>query len=290
MPDETKRLATTGLHPVIEVKDVTKIYQMGEVEVRALDGVSLKIFPGEMVAIMGPSGSGKSTLMNILGALDVPTGGNYWLDGQDVGHMTDDQLADVRNRKIGFVFQNFNLLSRTTALANVELPLIYAGARGRRERAVAALQRVGLGERLHHHPNELSGGQQQRVAIARALINQPSIILADEPTGNLDSKSGAEIMHIFQDLNEQQGITIIFVTHEPDIAEHTRRIVRLQDGLVLSDNPVKNPRRAGERAYTRRALDLVADAPSVPFDYEMDKSASLEMQQIEALQEATASL
>ncbi len=243
--------------PVIEIKEVTKIYQMGEVEVRALNGVSLRVLPGEMVAIMGPSGSGKSTLMNVLGALDVPSSGNYWLDGQDVAHMTDDQLAEVRNRKIGFVFQSFNLLPRTSALANVELPLIYAGARDRRAKSTAALQRVGLGDRLHHHPNELSGGQQQRVAIARALINAPSIILADEPTGNLDSKTGAEIMHIFQELNEQQGITIIFVTHEPDIAEHTRRIVRLQDGLIISDNPVKHPRRAGETAYTRRARDLI---------------------------------
>lgn len=245
--------------PVIEIKDVTKIYQMGEVEVRALNGVSLKVLPGEMVAIMGPSGSGKSTLMNVLGALDVPTSGNYWLDGQDVAHMTDDQLAEVRNRKIGFVFQSFNLLARTSALANVELPLIYAGARNRRDKATVALQRVGLGDRLHHHPNELSGGQQQRVAIARALINDPSIILADEPTGNLDSKSGAEIMHIFQELNEQQGITIIFVTHEPDIAEHTRRIIRLQDGLILSDNLVRHQRRASDTAYTRRARDLITN-------------------------------
>ena len=252
----------SDLKPVIEIKDVTKVYQMGDVEVNALSGVSLQIFQGEMVAIMGPSGSGKSTLMNVLGALDVPTGGSYWLDGQDVSHMTDDQLADVRNRKIGFVFQSFNLLPRTSALANVELPLVYAGAPNRRARSVAALQMVGLGDRIHHRPNELSGGQQQRVAIARALINDPSIILADEPTGNLDSRSGAEIMHIFQDLNEQRGITIIFVTHEPDIAEHTRRIIRLQDGLLITDNPVKNPRHAGETAYTRRARDLVNGAVS----------------------------
>lgn len=243
-------------HALIEIEDVTKVYQMGEVEVRALRGVSLEVYPGELVAIMGPSGSGKSTLMNILGALDVPTSGRYMLAGEDVGAMDDDHLAEIRNRKIGFVFQSFNLLPRTTALANVELPLVYGGAKDRRKRAVAALELVGLGDRVRHKPNELSGGQQQRVAIARALVNEPSIILADEPTGNLDSKSGAEIMRIFQDLNDLQGITIIFVTHEPEIAEHTRRIIRLQDGRILSDSPVKNPRQAGDRAYSRRARDL----------------------------------
>ena len=243
-------------HALIEIKDVTKIYQMGEMEVRALRGISLEIHPGELVAIMGPSGSGKSTLMNILGALDVPTSGLYMLDGQDVSAMDDDHLAEIRNRKIGFVFQSFNLLPRTSALANVELPLVYAGAKNRRERAIAALELVGLGDRVRHNPNELSGGQQQRVAIARALVNNPSIILADEPTGNLDSKSGAEIMRIFQDLNDLQNITIIFVTHEPEIAEHTRRIIRLQDGRVLRDSLVKNPRLAGESVYTRRARDM----------------------------------
>ncbi len=243
--------------PIIEIKDVTKIYQMGEVEVRALRGLSLEICPGELVAIMGPSGSGKSTLMNILGALDIPTSGMYKLGGEDVGGMDDDHLAEVRNRKIGFVFQSFNLLPRTSALANVELPLVYAGASNRKERAVAALELVGLGDRIRHNPNELSGGQQQRVAIARALVNEPSIILADEPTGNLDSKSGAEIMRIFQDLNELQGITIIFVTHEPEIAEHTRRIIRLYDGRVLSDSPVENTREASESAYSRRARDII---------------------------------
>lgn len=243
--------------PVIATQDITKVYQMGTVEVHALRGISLRVYAGELVSIMGPSGSGKSTLMNILGALDVPTSGSYWLEGQDMSHMNDDQLAEIRNRRIGFVFQNFNLLPRTSALANVELPLIYAGAHHRRERARQALEQLGLGDRLHHHPNELSGGQQQRVAIARALVNNPSIILADEPTGNLDSKSGAEIMRIFQDLNEEKGITIIFVTHEPEIAEHTRRIIRLQDGLVINDSPVKNPRRAGTRAYTRRTRDLI---------------------------------
>jgi putative ABC transport system ATP-binding protein len=248
---------------VIDARDLTKVYQMGDMQVHALRGASLQVGRGELVAIMGPSGSGKSTMMNILGCLDQPSSGEYFLDGVEVDRLDDNQLAEIRGKRIGFVFQNYNLLPRTSALANVELPLVYSGLgrRERRQRAVAALELVGLGDRLHHRPNELSGGQQQRVTIARALINQPSIILADEPTGNLDSKSGAEIMAIFQRLNEEQGITIIFVTHEPEIAQHTRRIVRIGDGLIVDDSPVRNPRKAGERAYGVRVRDLVNHKP-----------------------------
>ncbi len=239
---------------VIELNDIAKVYQMGDVEVHALRGVSLQICQGEMVAIMGPSGSGKSTLMNVIGCLDQPSAGGYWLAGEDVSRLGDDDLAAIRSRRIGFVFQSFNLLARTDALQNVELPLVYAGVRvsERRARAKAALEAVGLGDRLHHRPNELSGGQQQRVAIARALVNRPSIILADEPTGNLDSKVGAEVMGLFQKLNIEQGITIILVTHEPDIAEHTRRILHIYDGLIVSDEQVAEPRMAGESAYRSR--------------------------------------
>jgi putative ABC transport system ATP-binding protein len=221
---------------VIQIEGVTKEYKMGEEIVRALRGVDLSIYRNEYVAIMGPSGSGKSTMMNLLGCLDTPTSGKYEFNGKNVATMEDDELAEIRNKEIGFVFQTFNLLPRSTALQNVELPLVYAGISGeeRREKALAALQSVGLGDRVHHKPNELSGGQRQRVAIARALVNNPSIILADEPTGNLDTKTSIEIMNIFETLYEQ-GNTIIVVTHEEDIARHARRIVRLRDGLIESD-------------------------------------------------------
>ena len=216
---------------VIEVHNITKVYQMGEVEVRALAGVSFNIQKGEVVSIMGPSGSGKSTLMNTLGCLDRPTSGEYYLDGELVSTLTDDQLAEIRNRKVGFVFQSFNLLTRITSLANVELPLRYAGvSEGRRDRARAALESVGLGDRVNHRPTELSGGQQQRVAVARALINNPSIVMADEPTGNLDSKVGQEIMDLLLSLNRERGTTLIIVTHDQKIAEQTERVIRLMDG------------------------------------------------------------
>lgn len=228
---------------MIQLDSVTKVYNMGSVEVNALRGIDLKIEPGEFIAIMGPSGSGKSTLMNILGCLDQPSGGSYRLDGLSVAQMNDDQLAEVRNRKIGFVFQNYNLLARTSAIDNVEIPMVYAGVSlaDRHRKAVDALKSVGLAERLHHKPNQLSGGEQQRVAIARSLVNEPSIILADEPTGNLDSRTGREIISIFQHLNRDRGMTIIFVTHDPEVAACTRRIVRLRDGLVVGEELVNQP-------------------------------------------------
>jgi putative ABC transport system ATP-binding protein len=234
--------------PLISVRDLAKTYVVGEVEVKALRGVNLEVGRGEFVAVTGSSGSGKSTFMHIVGCLDKPTSGQYFLDGQDVSRMSRDQLADVRNKKIGFVFQGFNLLSRTSALDNVELPLLYGGsapkATERHRRAMEVLKAVGLENRADHHPNQLSGGQQQRVAIARALINDPSILLADEPTGNLDTRTSVEVMGIFQRLNAERGITVVLITHEPDIAEYATRIVQFRDGHVVSDHPVARPKRA----------------------------------------------
>jgi len=228
----------------IELKDVTKVYHMGDVEVHALCGVSLTVREGEMIAIMGASGSGKSTLMNIIGCLDGFSSGAYRLAGEDVSGLDDDQLARIRNKRIGFVFQSFNLLSRTAAVDSVELPLIYGGAKDRRRKALAALESVGLKERAFHRPNQLSGGEQQRVAIARALVNEPSILLADEPTGNLDSTSGKEVIAIFHRLHEERGITVVLVTHEPSIGAQAQRIIRLRDGQIVSDQPVTAEQKA----------------------------------------------
>jgi putative ABC transport system ATP-binding protein len=249
---------------VIDIENLTKVYHMGEIEVHALRGVSFQVTRGEFVAIMGPSGSGKSTLMNVIGCLDRPTGGSYFLNGQDVSRMKDRQLAHVRNKEIGFVFQQFNLLARTPAQRQVELPLLYAGAgaRERHERAQQALAAVGLGDRIHHRPDELSGGEQQRVAIARAVVTEPSIILADEPTGNLDSKAGEEVLRVFERLNEQ-GITVIYVTHDANIAAHSQRTIQILDGLIESDaasdstalgsesHPAPGPQAGSERDAPR---------------------------------------
>ncbi|MHB8061845.1 MAG: ABC transporter ATP-binding protein [Ruminiclostridium sp.] len=227
---------------IISMKNLGKTYKNGQIEVEALRNANINIRKEEFVAIMGPSGSGKSTLMNIIGCLDKSTAGEYWLDGINISTLNEVELAKIRNLKIGFVFQSFNLLPRITALQNVELPMIYAGvgSKERRRKAMSALERVGLEKRVHHKPNEMSGGQKQRVAIARALVNSPAIILADEPTGNLDSTSSEEIMSVFQDLN-REGVTIVLVTHEPDIAEHTKRVLKFRDGLLTSDKVVKSP-------------------------------------------------
>jgi putative ABC transport system ATP-binding protein len=242
--------------PLIKLENFTKTYQTGEVEVHAVRGVSLEIFPGEFVAIMGASGSGKSTLMNTVGCLDRPTGGKYYLDGIDVGALERDELAALRNEKLGFVFQGFNLLSRTSALENVELPLLYSrsgiSAKEQHERAIEALEMVGLGERADHHPNQLSGGQQQRVAIARALVNRPKVILADEPTGNLDTQTSIEVMGVFQRLN-QQGITIVMVTHELDIAHYCKRMVIMRDGRVIKDEVIEQPSSSEEELRKLKA-------------------------------------
>ena len=246
---------------VISVKNLIKTYVVGEVDVRALRGVNLDVERGEFLAVTGPSGSGKSTFMHIVGCLDRPTSGQYFLDGQDVSRMSRDQLASIRNKKIGFVFQGFNLLSRTSALDNVELPLLYAGSgmksHERHRRAMEVLKAVGLEDRADHHPNQLSGGQQQRVAIARSLINNPSILLADEPTGNLDTRTSIEVMDIFQRLNRERGITVLLITHEHDIAEYGTRMVQFRDGQVVMDRPIQRRRLAQDELVTLPAAEAV---------------------------------
>jgi len=242
---DTQHSPPPAAPPLIGLREIRKIYRMGDQEVRALDGVSLSIAEGELVAIMGPSGSGKSTLMHVLGCLDAPTSGTYWLNGEEVSQLPDAELARVRNRTIGFVFQSFNLLPSFTALENVELPMIYGRAKDRRRKALAALERVGLCDRIHHKPSELSGGQQQRVAIARAIAGEPRVLMGDEPTGNVAMRQGEEIMQIFQELNEH-GITVILVTHEAHIARHARRLIQVQDGRVLYDRPIMHRLLASE--------------------------------------------
>jgi putative ABC transport system ATP-binding protein len=260
MTDASTMNASAEKQPVITVEHLTKTYQLGEIEVHALRGVSVQVNKGEFVAIMGASGSGKSTFMNILGCLDKPTKGKYVLDGLDVGSLSRDQLAQIRNHKIGFVFQGFNLLSRTSAIENVELPLLYGStpSKVRNEKAIHALEQVGLADRIDHYPNQLSGGQQQRVAIARALVNDPSIILADEPTGNLDSRTSVEVMDIFQKLNDK-GITILLVTHEPDIAEFSRRQIIFKDGRVKTDKT---------NTTRKSAVEVLKDLPAIDEDDE----------------------
>jgi putative ABC transport system ATP-binding protein len=253
--------------PVISVRDLVKTYTVGEVTVRALRGANMDVEKGEFVCVTGPSGSGKSTLMHILGCLDRPTSGQYFLDGKDVSRMSKDELAGIRNRKIGFVFQGFNLLSRTTALDNVELPMLYNGGGGmklaeRHKRAMEALTSVGLGDRYHHYPNQLSGGQQQRVAIARSLVNDPSIILADEPTGNLDTRTSIEVMGIFQRLNIERGITIILITHEMDIAEYGTRLVRFRDGKIQIDQQITHRRMADDELAALPPPEEYEDEPT----------------------------
>jgi putative ABC transport system ATP-binding protein len=247
--------------PVIQLDQIHKTYTMGDVEVRALRGVSLTIREGEFVAIMGASGSGKSTMMNIIGCLDRPTRGIYILDGQDVSELSKDERADIRCQKIGFIFQGFNLLARTSALENVELPMLYAGVptAQRDERALEALAAVGLAGREQNHPNQLSGGQQQRVAVARSLVNNPALILADEPTGNLDSRTSVEVMEIFQKLNRERGITLVLVTHEPDIAQYAQRVIVFKDGKIKKDYQIDEPRDAAEALRNLPAVELDED-------------------------------